>query len=75
MTPRGLYWIVCDSDLAPRVHLVDRATGRDQLLGMLEGFDPSWPAMGLGLSPDGASILYAKRVRDGSDLMLIENFR
>ncbi len=29
----------------------------------------------VGVSPDGRTILYTKAVREGSDLMLIENFR
>ena len=29
----------------------------------------------LTVSPDGTTILYTKMVREGSDLMMIENFR
>ncbi len=44
--------------------------GRDELLGTLEKWDA-----GLAVSPDGTTILYTKAVREGSDLMMIENFR
>jgi hypothetical protein len=27
------------------------------------------------VSPDGKSVLYARRVSEGSDLMMIDNFR
>jgi hypothetical protein len=57
------------------VHLRNRVTGKDEVLGTLEQLELGWPVMGLGVSPDGTSILYAKRVRDGGDLMLIENFK
>jgi len=30
---------------------------------------------GFAVSPDGTTILYCKVVSDGSDLMLIENFK
>jgi Tol biopolymer transport system component len=51
--------------------LRDTATGRDRLLGTLEG--PAGP--GLTASADGKTILYTKVVGEGSDLVLIENFR
>lgn len=52
------------------VYLRDLATGRDRLLGTLE----NWRS-GFTVSPDGKTILYTKVVGEGSDLMLIENFR
>ena len=42
---------------------------------MLEQFAYGWPVFGLGVSPDGTNIVYTRRVREGLDLMLIENFR
>lgn len=50
--------------------LLDAATGRDRLLGRVES-----PDEGLTVSPDGKTILYTRRVREGSDLMMIEDFR
>jgi Tol biopolymer transport system component len=73
--PQGIYFLGCDPGPSPRVHLRDRVTGKDELLGTLEQLEPGWPVLGLGVSPDGTSILYAKDVREGGDLMLIENFR
>jgi hypothetical protein len=36
---------------------------------------PDRPGGGLAVSPDRTTILYAKAVGEGSDLVLIENFR
>jgi serine/threonine protein kinase/dipeptidyl aminopeptidase/acylaminoacyl peptidase len=49
--------------------LLDPTTGRQRLLGKLS------PGGGLAVSPDGKTILFAKRVGEGHDLMMIENFR
>ena len=56
------------------LHRLDPASGRDEVLGTLE----KWERFSTGtiaVSPDGRTILYPKAVREGSDLMLIENFR
>jgi Tol biopolymer transport system component len=52
------------------LYLLDPATGRDRLLGKVE-----WPLGGLTVSPDGKTILYTKLGGEGSDLMMIEDFR
>jgi eukaryotic-like serine/threonine-protein kinase len=52
------------------LYLLEPATGRDRLLGTLESFGGS-----ISVAPDGRSILYTKVQGEGSDLMLIENFR
>ena len=68
--PRGVYHFACEAGPSGRpVYSRDPATGRDRLLGNLEG------ASGLTVSPDGKTILYTKAVGVGADLMLIENFR
>jgi len=68
----GLYHVGCGGPRAREapLYLLDLATGRDRLLGQLEGYD-----MGLAVSPDGRAILYTRVQGEGSDLMLIENFR
>ncbi len=67
----GVYHVGCDGDARGLpLSLLDPATGRDRLLGTLEGF-----VEGLTVSPDGKTILYAKYAGEGSDLMMIENFR
>jgi Tol biopolymer transport system component len=68
----GLYHVGCGGPRAREapLYLLDLAAGRDQLLGQLEGYD-----MGLAVSPDGRSILYTRVQGEGSDLMLIEDFR
>jgi Tol biopolymer transport system component len=68
--PNGIYHLGCTKDLrAVPLYLLDPATGRDRLLGKLEH------AFGLTVSPDGKMILYTKIENQGSDLMMIENFR
>ena len=49
--------------------LLNPATGRQRLLGKLG------PGPGLTVSPDGKTILFARIVGGGHDLMMIENFR
>ena len=68
----GVYYVECPSAQTPEPSLVlwDPATGRERPLGKL---GPS--GSGLTVSPDGRTILYAKQVGSGTDLMMIENFR
>jgi eukaryotic-like serine/threonine-protein kinase len=67
----GVYHLGCAQDRrALPLYLLDPATGRDRLLGTL-----GTPWEGITVSPDGKTILYAKIVGEGSDLMMIENFR
>ena len=49
----------------------DLATGRERLLGNLERAE----AAGLTVAPDGRAVLFTKVIGEGSDLMMIENFR
>ena len=71
---QGVYYVNVDlTDSA--VHLVDPSTGRDRVLGSMEGYAPLYWPMGLAVSPDGTTILYDRLVNDSADLMLIENFR
>ena len=67
----GVYHLGCGGDVrGSPLFLLNPATGRDRLLGTLEG-----RAVNLTVSPDGKTILYAKYAGEGSDLVLIENFR
>ena len=77
MGRQGVYYVACDSSPDPALHLIDPETGRDRLLGRLEKFEkrPDFLSLGLGLSPDGMSVLYLRHMNDTADLMLIENFR
>jgi serine/threonine protein kinase len=70
--PTGVYHFGCKANPAgPPLYLLDPVTGRDRLLGRLEA-----AAGGMTVSPDGKTILYTKQhLGEGSDLMMIENFR
>jgi Tol biopolymer transport system component len=69
---RGVYHFGCREDEAPGrpLYLLDPTTGRSQLLGRLERATGD-----LTVSSDGKTILYPRRRDEGSDLMMIENFR
>jgi serine/threonine protein kinase len=72
--PDGVYYMACPAQ-APtsQLYRLDLETGRESLLGTATiggGFVP-----GMSVSPDGQRILFTKRITEGSDLMLVENFR
>jgi hypothetical protein len=67
----GLYSLECSEGPQVSLFLRHPATGRGRLLGTLDRLDES----NLTVSPDGKTILYTKMVAQGSDLMMIENFR
>jgi len=71
VTAAGIYFAACGDDAqgAP-LFLLEPATGRRRQLGALER-----PGQGLAVSADGKTILYTRQVGEGSDLVLIENFR
>jgi hypothetical protein len=66
----GLYYVDCDP-ASPALHRLDVSAGRDETLGPLVGF---WPT-GFAVSPDGQTVLHGRRVGEGSNIMLIEDFR
>ena len=65
--PRGIYFFTVANDLC--VH--EFATGKTRKLLTVE----RPVTYGLAVSPDGQTILYTQLDVDGSDLMLVENFR
>ena len=73
----GLYYVACVAGGGgasnPPLHLVD-ASGQDRVLGTLERFYTAglWA---MAVSPDGKVIVYDRLIREGHDLMLIDNFR
>ena len=73
--PEGVYYVRCDSGPDPELHVMNPGTGRDRLLGRLEKYEYQFAPFGLAVSPDGASVLYPRRIRDSFDLMLIEKFK
>jgi eukaryotic-like serine/threonine-protein kinase len=67
----GIFHLGCGGDeTSVALSLLDPATGRDRLIGKLDR-----PAEGLTVSADGKTVLYTKVAGEGSDLVLIENFR
>jgi len=71
----GIYHVGCGADpRAAPLLLRDTATGADRLLGTLERPAGNGP-QGLTVSADGKAILFTEEVGEGSDLMMIENFR
>jgi Tol biopolymer transport system component len=71
--PAGVYHLGCKAgQRAIPLYMLDPVTGRDRLLGKLE---LASSGNGLTVSPDGKTILYVKVENQGSDLMMIENFR
>jgi Tol biopolymer transport system component/predicted Ser/Thr protein kinase len=69
--PAGLYSMECSDTPQVSLFLRHPATGRGRLLGKLDRV-----AFGdMAVSPDGKTILYTRAVGEGTDLMLIENFR
>ena len=72
---RTVVYVACDPSSRPPLRVLDLDTGRDRLLGRLEHFPPGATHVNLAASPDGRTILFKGKVRRGSDLMLIENFR
>jgi Tol biopolymer transport system component/predicted Ser/Thr protein kinase len=72
--PAGIYHLGCTPN--PRgasmpLYLLDLATGRDRLLGTVEAAGGA-----ITVSPDGKTILYSRvMANEGSDLMMIEDFR
>jgi Tol biopolymer transport system component len=71
VTAAGVYHLPCGQVSSAPLLLWDPSTGRDRVVGTLEG-----PLAGnLAVSADEGTILFTKRVDWGSDLILIENFR
>jgi Tol biopolymer transport system component len=68
----GIYHVGCPaSEGGGRMSLsvLDPATGRDRLLGHIEGASGT-----IAVSPDGQTVLYSGG-GESTDLMMIENFR
>jgi hypothetical protein len=71
--PQGVLYVACDPSSNPPLHVLDLETGRDRLLGTLDGLVDR--PLGLAVPPDGKTIVYPRQVHLNADLMLIENFR
>ena len=72
VSAEGIYYVE-DAKPHPRVQLYRFATGKVTTVGHLNRF--AWGAPGLGISPDGRTLLYAQVDSDTADLMLVKNGR
>jgi len=77
--PSGVFYVACNSEGEPSLHVIDPSTRHDRVLGTLHDF-----YVDLAVSPDEKTIVYDRMtspsIRHGqlgwsADLMLIENFR
>jgi Tol biopolymer transport system component len=66
----GVYYAACGRGPDTQLHRLDLATGKDSVVGVLDGYRRS-----LAVSPDGKIILYTSQTGSGSDLMLVEGFQ
>jgi Tol biopolymer transport system component/DNA-binding winged helix-turn-helix (wHTH) protein len=67
----ALYYFGCGVDRMP-LRRRDLATGRTETLGSVKA---AGCCFGLAVSPDGRTVLFARTVTTGADLMLIEDFK
>jgi Tol biopolymer transport system component len=81
---QGVYYFPCRPggppvplavDRSLDVRLIDPFTGRDRFIAKLSNIGPGDVYWGPRMSPNGRTIVYAKLVSDGGDLMMIENIR
>ena len=70
-----VFYAACERGMNPSLHALDMVSGTDRLLGTLEHFPPDTSHVNFAVSPDGKDVLFLGLVRQGGDLMLIENFR
>ena len=75
VTRVGVYYIPCSSDPNPPIHLLNPDTGAGRQVGRLEKYQYENVPSGFAVSRDGKTIVYARLIHSGADLMMIENFR
>ena len=69
---KGVYFMTPRSPAGEfSIQFLNTATGKVNTIATISGI----PIVGLSVSPDGRSILYAQSDSAGQDLMLVENFR
>ena len=66
----AFYYIGCAPGAEQPLYRFEVASGKRTQLGVLKEL-----SLGIAVSPDGKTILYARENLAGSDLMMIENFR
>ena len=67
----GIYYRSCGEGGQSPIRLLDPATGRSRLFGLL----PEEHGASFAVSPDGRTILYSQHPIRPPDIMMIENFR
>jgi Tol biopolymer transport system component len=71
VTTKGIYFVPGADRDSRQIHFYSFATHRASPVLALAG----WPDGGMSVSPDGRILLYAQIDDQGSDLMLVEDFR
>jgi len=70
VTKKGVYFIPRAKDDASYIGFLDFASGKQSVI-----VKTKTPELGLGISPDGRTLIYSQVDYVGRDLMLVENFR
>jgi Tol biopolymer transport system component len=77
----NIYYAACGAGMHrgwaainPALHVINVVTGRDRVLGTLEKL-ATYSGTDLAVPPDETFVVYDRLLREGHDLMLIENFR
>jgi Tol biopolymer transport system component len=75
VTKVGVYYLACapDRSAAP-LHVFDLATGADRVIGAVPTSRLNI-FQGMSVSPDGSAVVFSKYISEGTDLMMIDNFR
>jgi len=74
ITEEGVYYINPDAPSGAELHMFQFSSGQFSVLARL-GIRPKFGDAGFSVTPDGTSVLYTRIEREGSDIMLVRNFR
>lgn len=71
IVPDGIFFVPGEVGGPPSIRFFSFRTGAITVVAPIEGS----PDIGLSVSPDGRYLLYSHADQQGSELMLVENFR
>jgi hypothetical protein len=72
---QGIYFATAETPERPLLEFFSFATGKVTLLATLEKRISYFGFAGLDVSPDGRWLIWQQLDQEGSDIMLMENFR